>query len=88
MAASLREQQATGPSLAHYVVLVNFYALTFAVGLETEQHSSFSRFRLQDLQKKYRNNAIYALQQVSVLDPPSLTLLQTLLQTFVAQVLA
>ena len=79
MATALRRKTVPSDKLAQFIVLVNFYALTFAVGLETESGASSIRRRMDHLQRKYRTNAMNALRRVSVLDPPSLTLLQALL---------
>ncbi|KAH8667163.1 hypothetical protein BGZ61DRAFT_522230 [Ilyonectria robusta] len=79
MAFALIDQQVHGHTRVQYIVCVNFIALTFAVGLEAEDQTRSIQERLKTLQDGYRRNAFTALRHVSILDPPSLPLLQTLL---------
>lgn len=79
MAFALIDHQVHGHTRVQYIVCVNFIALTFAVGLEAEDQTPSIQERLKTLQDGYRRNAFTALRHVSILDPPSLPLLQTLL---------
>ncbi|KAH8892789.1 hypothetical protein GQ53DRAFT_120380 [Thozetella sp. PMI_491] len=79
MAFALIDGQVEGHVRVQYIVCVNFLALTFAVGLPAGDQTSFVRGRLRALQERYRRNAFTAVHHISVLDPPSLPLLQALL---------
>jgi hypothetical protein len=79
MACALVDQQAHGSTRAEYIVCVNFFILTFSSGLEvTEKNARLSR-RLESFRQRYRRNAFTALEKISILNPPSLSLLQALL---------
>ncbi|KFA51011.1 hypothetical protein S40293_11165 [Stachybotrys chartarum IBT 40293] len=79
MAFSLIKNLVQGHTRVEFIVCVNFFALTSAVGLETEGQTVYLQDRLKNLQKRYRRNAMTALNHISVLNPPSISLLQALL---------
>ncbi|KAH7349747.1 hypothetical protein B0T11DRAFT_289834 [Plectosphaerella cucumerina] len=79
MAFALIDEQILGHARAEYIVCVNFFSLTLTIGLESGDVSSSFRRRLKPLQKKYRRNAFAALNHISMLSTPSLSLLQALL---------
>jgi hypothetical protein len=79
MAFALIDQKVQGHTRVQYIVCVNFLALTFAVGLEIKGQTLTMQERLKALQDRYRRNAFAALHNISVLNPPSLPLLQALL---------
>jgi hypothetical protein len=79
MAFALIDQKVHGHTRVQYIVCVNFLALTFAAGLEVEFQAPSVQKRLTALQERYRRNALSALHRISVLNPPSLPLLQALL---------
>ncbi|KAH6693745.1 hypothetical protein F5X68DRAFT_258603 [Plectosphaerella plurivora] len=79
MAFALVDQQVLGHARAEYIVCVNFFSLTLTIGLEAGGTSDSVRQRLKPLQEKYRRNAFKALDHISMLSTPSLSLLQALL---------
>lgn len=80
MAHALVEEQLPSHTRAEYTVSVNFFILNLLVGLQaTDQQDDSLDTRLGALQDRYRANAFNALGHISVLHPPSLSLLQALL---------
>jgi hypothetical protein len=79
MAYALIDKQVKGHTLAEYIVCVNFFTLTLVGSLESVGRSDGGVKRLAPLQDQYRKNASRALCHISVLSPPSLSLLQALL---------
>ncbi|ETS80258.1 hypothetical protein PFICI_07787 [Pestalotiopsis fici W106-1] len=78
MAYSLIDGRSSDFTRAEYLVCVNFYMLT-SIGLEETDHSDLIKERMRLLRERYRRNAFRALKSISVLSPPSLSLLQALL---------
>lgn len=78
MAYALIDGQVDVYTRAEYLVCVNFFMLT-SVGLEEADQSGLIKKRVQILRERYRKNAFLALKVISVLNPPSLSLLQALL---------
>lgn len=78
MAYALIDGQVHGHTRAEYLVCVNFFMLT-SVGLEESDQSDVTKKRVQILRERYRKNSFLALGGISVLNPPSLCLLQALL---------
>lgn len=79
MAYALIDQQVHGNKRAEYKVCVNFFTLTLTGGLEAVGRTQGVPNRLTPLQDRYRANALKALNYISVLSPPGLSLLQALL---------
>ncbi|KAH7121898.1 hypothetical protein B0J13DRAFT_612556, partial [Dactylonectria estremocensis] len=79
MAFALIDHEVHGHVRVQYIVCVNFFALTFVVGLEAEGQTPSMQERHKSLQERYRKNAFTALGHISVLNPASLSLLQALL---------
>jgi hypothetical protein len=79
MAYALIDREVQGHTRAEYIVCVNFFTLMLAGGLEAGASSNSTAKRLTSLQDRYRENAFKALRHISVLSPPSLSLLQALL---------
>ncbi|KAH7303405.1 hypothetical protein B0I35DRAFT_465708 [Stachybotrys elegans] len=79
MSCALLDEQVPKHRHAEYIACVNFFILTVVVGLEATDKNGHDVPRLRILQSRYRQNAFTALRYISVLNSPSLSLLQALL---------
>jgi hypothetical protein len=79
MGLALIERTVSGQTRLQYIICVNLIAYLYSVATDSNAQSETMRRHLERSRKEYLRSGLEALERMSLLAPPSLTLLQALI---------